>query len=132
MFPSLNQLNNGVLTRTADQGMNDEMMIILTHTDATNTQYIIRDLEHIEFRTSSGQRLTLRRDDFYLGCDVSHIAGTADRIAIVDNKIDLLGNNILLSSRDGNITITNISTAPEDINTVVGKNADRFQSTRTA
>jgi hypothetical protein len=63
--------------------------------------------------------LTLRTDDFYLGTEDYHIAGTADRIAIVDPKIHLLSDNILVSDHDGNIKIENISTASEDINSTV-------------
>jgi hypothetical protein len=77
---SLNQLQNGFLTRTADQGMNDEMMIIVAHTDATTEAYIIKDIEHMEFRTTNGQQLSLRTDNFYLGSEDYHIAGASERI----------------------------------------------------
>jgi hypothetical protein len=122
MFLSLNQLQNGVLTKTADQGMNEEMMIILTHTDATNTEYIIKDEEHIELKTSNGQQLDLQTDYFYLGTEAYHVAGTNERLVLTDQKIDLLSNDILLSTRDGSITIQNISTPSEDINSTISLN----------
>jgi hypothetical protein len=99
--------------------MNEELITILAHTDATNTDYIIKDLEHIELKTSSDQRLNLQSDHFYLGVDEYHIAGTPERIVVVDKAIDLLANDVVLRTHDGNITIQNISTAPEDVNSTI-------------